>query len=222
MADFPTTIKNLELELTEYLRTDQRQDAPFRLSIAMGQIGSLVAHLNHDQAENPGARPYKTIEGEKNDFGHAVLQTIIYGISRNLPLQESIDSALAMLRERDWKAQAPTESDFPDIIHGTTGCRGCITGTALVVADIAEIAGRYFPGSILVIPHSPADARLKKFAGIVTDHGGTMCHAAIVAREAGIPCVVKTGNATSRIHNGDAISILTVGDSGFVTIIDGE
>lgn len=44
-------------------------------------------------------------------------------------------------------------------------------------------------------------------AGIVTDYGGMLSHAAIVAREYGIPCIVGTQNATSKFKNGDIIQI---------------
>jgi len=53
--------------------------------------------------------------------------------------------------------------------------------------------------------------------GIVTDHGGFICHAGIVAREMGFPAVVGTVDATSRISTGDRIRL--DGSKGEVTIL---
>ena len=53
--------------------------------------------------------------------------------------------------------------------------------------------------------------------GLVTDMGGILAHGSIVAREYGIPAVMGTGNATTRIATGQAISV--DGDAGTVTIL---
>ena len=53
-----------------------------------------------------------------------------------------------------------------------------------------------------------------KIAGIVTDIGGSLCHAAVVAREIGIPCVVGTGHATQSIRPRQLLSV--DGDRGVV------
>ena len=96
------TIEELEEELRAYLSREPRKEPTFRTTIVMGQIGSLAEHLTHDAKENPLARPYGTRDGEILDFGHALLQLMIYGISRDIPIQEGIDKALAALRDRDW------------------------------------------------------------------------------------------------------------------------
>jgi pyruvate,water dikinase len=55
-------------------------------------------------------------------------------------------------------------------------------------------------------------------AGLVVDIGGTMSHAAVVAREMGIPCVVGTGRGTRVIRTGDRIRV--DGTSGLVEILE--
>jgi pyruvate,water dikinase len=57
-----------------------------------------------------------------------------------------------------------------------------------------------------------------RIAAAVTDAGGVMCHAAIVAREYGLPAVLGTGSATKRIATGDRIRIDA--DNGVVTIVE--
>jgi pyruvate,water dikinase len=56
-----------------------------------------------------------------------------------------------------------------------------------------------------------------KIAAAVSDIGGTMSHAAIVAREYGMPAVVGTGQATSKIRTGDHVRV--DGDRGIVTVL---
>ena len=60
-------------------------------------------------------------------------------------------------------------------------------------------------------------AGIKKAAAIVTNEGGILCHAAIVSREFGIPCIVGTKTATRLIKTGDLIEV--DGNHGFVRII---
>ena len=48
---------------------------------------------------------------------------------------------------------------------------------------------------------------LRRAAVIVTDSGGMTCHAAIVSRELGIPCVVGTGEATSKLRDGEIVTV---------------
>ena len=76
-------------------------------------------------------------------------------------------------------------------------------------------------GEILVCTiTSPAWAPIfSKIAATVTDIGGIMSHAAIVSREYGLPAVVGTGTATSRIKTGQRVRV--DGSSGTVQILDG-
>lgn len=75
------------------------------------------------------------------------------------------------------------------------------------------------PGEVLVAPATSPDWEpvMKVAAAIVTDHGGRTCHAAIVARELGLPAVVGTENFTSRIRTGASVTVSCAeGDIGRV------
>jgi pyruvate,water dikinase len=76
------------------------------------------------------------------------------------------------------------------------------------------------PGTVLVCPTTtPAWTPLFSQArGLVTDVGGVLAHGSIVAREYGIPAVLGTGIATTRIRSGQTISV--DGDAGTVTLLD--
>jgi rifampicin phosphotransferase len=54
-------------------------------------------------------------------------------------------------------------------------------------------------------------------AGLIVDTGGALSHAALVARELKIPCVVNTGNATISLHTGDRVRV--DGDSGIIEVL---
>lgn len=74
-------------------------------------------------------------------------------------------------------------------------------------------------GDVLVTEMTDPDwvPIMKIASAIVTDKGGRTCHAAIVSRELGIPCVVGTGNASEVIHDGQDVTVsCTGGDEGYV------
>jgi len=81
-------------------------------------------------------------------------------------------------------------------------------GKALVIKDAGEIE-RFEKGCVLVTGMTDPDWEpvMKKAAAIVTDRGGRTCHAAIVSRELGIPCVIGTGEGTSRIPDGKTVTV---------------
>jgi len=58
---------------------------------------------------------------------------------------------------------------------------------------------------------------MKRACAFVTDEGGITCHASIVARELGKPCVIGTGNATKVFKDGDMVEV--DGDNGHIKIV---
>jgi pyruvate, water dikinase len=113
-----------------------------------------------------------------------------------------------------------TASDGPpsNELKGFAASSGVVEGPARVVRSVEEIA-RLQPGDILVCQvTNPTWAPIfQKIRAAVSDIGGSMSHAAIVAREYGLPAVVGTGNATSRIKDGQRIRV--DGGRGVVTIL---
>ncbi|MDT8364216.1 MAG: phosphoenolpyruvate synthase [Nitrosomonas sp.] len=90
-------------------------------------------------------------------------------------------------------------------------------GIARVIMDAAQMAAIQ-PGEVLVTDMTDPDWEpiMKRAAAIVTNRGGRTCHAAIIARELGIPAVVGCGHATEMIHDGDAVTVSCAeGDAGF-------
>ena len=91
-------------------------------------------------------------------------------------------------------------------------------GTANRIMGINDI-NKFTTGQVLVTDMTDPDWEpiMKIAAAIVTDKGGRTCHAAIVSRELGIPCIVGTNEATRKIKTGDKITVSCAdGDQGFV------
>jgi phosphohistidine swiveling domain-containing protein len=105
-----------------------------------------------------------------------------------------------------------------DRVTGLAGAPGVVEGIARVIGQ-AEDAGQLGDGEILVttvtnIGWTPIFPRA---AAVVTDVGAPLSHAAIVARELGIPAVVGCGNATVRLRTGDRIRV--DGGNGTVQVL---
>jgi pyruvate,water dikinase len=124
-----------------------------------------------------------------------------------------------------WQLDLRTLPERPDgdgsVIAGLAGSPGRHTGTVRVIRDESEF-GRLGPGEVLVCPiTSPAWSVLFTQAGaLVTDGGGLLAHAAVIAREYGIPAVLATGHATRRLRDGDAVTV--DGTAGVVRLAAGR
>ena len=92
------------------------------------------------------------------------------------------------------------------------------SGTARVVRSLADME-RVQSGDVLIADMTDPDWEpvMKRSAAIVTNRGGRTCHAAIIARELGVPAVVGTGDALDRIRDGDPVTVSCAdGDTGFI------
>ncbi len=92
------------------------------------------------------------------------------------------------------------------------------SGIARVVRSLDDMS-RVQPGDVLVADMTDPDWEpvMKRSAAIVTNRGGRTCHAAIIARELGVPAVVGTGDALDTIKDGDLVTVSCAeGDTGFI------
>lgn len=92
-------------------------------------------------------------------------------------------------------------------LKGLPACFGKVKGRVKVVAGLADIkdcAGKIVVSRETIIEYTPY---LKKAIGLITDLGGISCHAATIAREFKIPCIVGTKFATQIFNNGDMVEI---------------
>jgi pyruvate,water dikinase len=96
---------------------------------------------------------------------------------------------------------------------------GTYVGTARVVHDAVEALATMEPGDIVVAPYTaPTYNSVLSMAGaIVTEQGGLLCHAAVIARELGIPAVIGATDAMQLIPDGAIIEVDTA--NGRVTLV---
>ncbi len=91
-------------------------------------------------------------------------------------------------------------------------------GQVRVIHDVSEM-DKVQPGDVLVSDMTDPDWEpvMKRASAIVTNRGGRTCHAAIIARELGIPAVVGCGNATQVLQDGQGVTVSCAeGDTGFI------
>ena len=111
-----------------------------------------------------------------------------------------------------------TRTSTDEVVRGISVNEGVYEGTARLVHDASEF-GRLQQGDVLVTRSTAPyfNVVLPMLGALVTDRGGQLCHAAIVAREYGIPGVVGTKEATTRIPDGARVRV--DGATGEVTIL---
>lgn len=104
-------------------------------------------------------------------------------------------------------------------IKGICGSSGTAQGKVCIVRGVSEFS-KVQKGDILVCPYTDPEwtSLFQLVNAVVSDTGGSLSHAAIVAREFQIPAVLGTGCATSQLHDGDFI--IVDGNSGRVTILE--
>ena len=105
------------------------------------------------------------------------------------------------------------------ILKGTSASDGKAKGKVRIIFNKSEIKS-FKTGEILVAPMTTPDyiSAMKKAKAFITDEGGTLCHAAIIARELKKPCVIGTKMATQVLKIGDFVEVDA--DTGIITILN--
>ncbi|MGL5810889.1 MAG: phosphoenolpyruvate synthase [Nocardioides sp.] len=94
------------------------------------------------------------------------------------------------------------------LVRGLAASRGAASGPVRVLTD-PDQRDELQPGEVLVAPMTSPDwmPAIRRAAALVTDGGGMTCHAAIVSRELGVPCVVGTRQATTILRDGELVTV---------------
>jgi phosphohistidine swiveling domain-containing protein len=128
-------------------------------------------------------------------------------VARRKALRESLADK-PMIDPRLLTMMSRAQSEDNVLLSGTSGSPGLARGPVKIVHDISEF-GKLRAGDVLVAPvTNPAWTPLfQRAAAVVVDTGGTASHAAIVAREYGVPAVMGTMNGTSVLKDGQWIQV---------------
>lgn len=125
----------------------------------------------------------------------------------------------SLLSDSDFEAvQKHLAGDVVDQLKGTSAFKGVAQGTVRIVFDPFKVQ-EFNEGDVLVTGMTRPEflPLMQKASAFVTDAGGVLSHAAIVARELAKPCILATERATKILHDGDLVEVN--GDTGIVTIL---
>ncbi len=105
------------------------------------------------------------------------------------------------------------------IVHGLGAAPGVGHGEVKIISELSQ-GNDLKEGDVLVTHMTAPDwvPLMRRSAAIITDSGGMTCHAAIVSRELGIPCVVGAADATSKLRDGELVTV----DATHGTVYEGE
>ena len=120
----------------------------------------------------------------------------------------------------DLKRSTKSKSNIAKVLQGRSASLGTAKGVVRILTDGNVFKKTLNKGDILVCEMTTPDyiVHLKKAGAIITDKGGILCHAAIVAREFEIPCVVGTNNATSTLKEGSLVEVDA--EKGIIKILE--
>ena len=186
---------------TEFVDVDQADRS--RLSLSDAEVIELARQAL--AIENHYGRPMDIEWGKDGHDGQ------LYVLQARPETVKSRQSAARVQRYR-LRARGPV------LIEGRAIGQKIGTGAVRVLSSIADMH-LFSPAEVLVADMTDPDWEpiMKRASAIITNRGGRTCHAAIIARELGIPAVVGTGVATSELSDGQPVTVSCAeGDTGYV------
>ena len=111
--------------------------------------------------------------------------------------------------------------DAESTVRGEIACRGEVTAKVKIINNFDDTA-KISDGEIVVTSMTTPEltVALERAAGIITDEGGVTCHAAIISREYGIPCLLGTEKATQVLHDGMLVKLDCI--HGYFQVVEDE
>ncbi|NCW82065.1 MAG: phosphoenolpyruvate synthase, partial [Betaproteobacteria bacterium] len=211
-------------------------------AIVRRQLGSKLIRMAFNAEASPGQAAVKTLETEaekRHRFSlrdEQVIELARYALiiedhyQRPMDIEwglDGLDGRLYILQARpetvksrqhgkQTRYQLKTTSEI--LVSGRAIGQKVGAGMVSVVRDATEM-DRIKAGDVLVTDMTDPNWEpiMKRAAAIVTNRGGRTCHAAIIARELGIPAVVGCGNATEQLMDGALVTVSCAqGDTGYV------
>jgi pyruvate,water dikinase len=210
--------------------------------IVSRRIGSKLIKMEFNAERRPGENAVRTVDvpvSERNRYSltddevcelarYAVIIEKHYGRPMDVEWgRDGIDGKLYILQARPETVKSQqANSDVQQRYRLKATGQVLVTGRAIgqkigagpvrIVADVSEM-DKVQPGDVLVTDMTDPNWEpvMKRASAIVTNRGGRTCHAAIIARELGIPAVVGTGEGTSLLKEGQAVTVSCAeGDEG--------
>jgi phosphohistidine swiveling domain-containing protein len=201
--------------IADLMEREDQTDAEVRLAMVLSKLDDVAKCI----AQHPVVHPMQLRKEECLAFGQAEVLLRALCHVRNINLTQAFKLGLQNWKDADWRR---AQAEYSGRISGIFAHPGQVIGHAYVVDEDHDL-GRVPGNSILVVKNATPDCivAMDAISGLITDHGGMTCDAAILAREMGIPCIVGTGNATSALRQGDLVAFETTETGyGMVTILN--
>ncbi len=170
--------------------------------------GTTVRQLSHDEGMRPALTDAEVIQVAT--LGKRIEQH--YGSPQDTEWAFDADGTVWMLQSRPVTTSGGTavaqEHEGEILVRGLGAAPGEASGPVRVLTALSD-AGSFVDGEVLVTRMTAPDwvPLMRRASAIATDSGGMTCHAAIVSRELGIPCVVGTQTATQKLRNGEIVTV---------------
>ncbi|MFH1559921.1 MAG: phosphoenolpyruvate synthase [Chloroflexota bacterium] len=201
------------------MRVQHNQVAPQDWMLVRNQVaGSASEDANNWVKVPPAERQVKKLSDDQvialAQIGKRIEE--LYGFPQDIEWAQE-NGHLYILQSRPITTLGNVPDVFKDtlieintevLVSGSGASPGIGSGPVKIIKD-ATVLDLVEEGDILVTEMTTPDfvPAMKKVAGIVTDKGGRTCHAAIVSRELGVPCIVGTETATRVLHQGQEVTI---------------
>ncbi|MGH6608894.1 MAG: phosphoenolpyruvate synthase, partial [Burkholderiaceae bacterium] len=210
-----------------------------KLSIIRRNLGSKLIKMEFDADGDKRVRTVDVANDDRRKFSltdddvlelarYAVTIEQHYGRSMDIEWGKDGDGAIFILQARPETVKSQAGAEAQQRFRLTGNGKVLVTGRAIgqkigigpvrIVKDIDQME-RVQPGDVLVTDMTDPNWEpvMKRAAAIVTNRGGRTCHAAIIARELGIPAVVGCGDATEALKDGQLVTVAcSEGDTGHV------
>jgi pyruvate,water dikinase len=204
-------------KLTTLRRVVRRKELTIEPS---SEGGTRTRELGEDEAE----QPVLSDEEVRRVADLGVRIEAHYGSAQDTEWAVDAGGAIWMLQSRPVTATGGKPLDEPEqergavLVRGLGAAPGVASGAVRVIGELSG-ADALAEGEVLVTHMTAPDwvPLMRKAAAIVTDSGGMTCHAAIVSRELGIPCVVGTAEATKVLRDGEVVTV----DAGEGVVTEG-
>ncbi|MBW2968310.1 hypothetical protein KY362_07535 [Candidatus Woesearchaeota archaeon] len=156
---------------------------------------------------------------DRDDIKERCRRSVIY-VEEGRPKVYSGKAAEDFLASLDIEEEEEIDPEVTEL-KGSCARQGYGTGKVKII-NTADDVPKMQEGDVLVSHMTDPEivVAMKKASAIVTDMGGIICHAAIVSRELGIPCVIGTKHATKVLKDGQTVEVDA--DNGIVKILEGD
>jgi phosphohistidine swiveling domain-containing protein len=173
---------------------------------ALGLPYELLSYLTPDEIDrglqSPLSGAWQELAATRQKEGFDVSLTESGAVEISSPTQRSA---------------AAKEARGEPLLDGTTAALGTYSGPVKVIRSLRDCAG-FERGDVLVSPMTTPEfmSAIEKAGAIITDEGGLLCHASIISRELGIPCIIGTRTASHVLRAGENVTVKADPEKGVV------